>query len=85
MAALVQSLTQFYNFFQKNPSKSPKTPFFAFPPSSQHQYFDPLEGRNRQSEQNVIGLLMLLIVILKTIITRYQSFVVKSVTSYYSL
>ena len=43
MAALVQSLTQFNNFFQKNPPKSPKTLFFYDFQASLGQDFDRLE------------------------------------------
>ena len=34
-----------------------KNLFFSFVPASQHQYFDPLEGRNRRALQKVDGLL----------------------------
>ena len=57
MAALVQSLTQFNNFFQKIYPKSPKTPFFNFPPASQGKNFDRLDSRNRSIGKKVTGLL----------------------------
>ena len=56
MAALVQFLTQFSNFFQKNSPKSPKNPFFTFPPPSQGRDFDRLDSRNTSLSKNVIGL-----------------------------